>query len=266
VILLVNALSVRVVSARIVSFLQFHARRLRDLPPPGEMRTQQLPADFRDWIVAPTFEIGAETVAQSDSSLLARAANGTWSFWRSNGRSTGHCVSMPTPRCSQASSPLLTILAPALQVLPFDFRLVITLAPNNQSRSVLTKITLITVRDEPAVRIQTFRYGFVGPIEMRELLPSVMINARRKAVGYLNEYIASSHPELAANFSLMAFSDGLADFSDWLTSALIGCSPECWQLFSDLKDKTQSQGLADFMQSALRASRESTIFEWNPPS
>ena len=94
-------------------------------------------------------------------------------------------------------------------------------------------------------------------------LRSVTANARRKAIAYLHEYIASSHSDLAANFALMEFSDGLPDFSDWLTSALLGCSRECWKLFSDLKGKTQSQGLADFMQSALQASRESTVFEWN---
>ena len=227
------------------------------------MRTQLLPADFRDWIVAPTFEIGAETTARPD---LPRMANGTRSFWQSNGCVTGPCVSLFQPYCSQVSSPLLTILAPSLQILPFDFRLVITLGPDTQSKSVLTNIILITIRDEPTVRIQSFGYGFIGPIEIRELLRFVTANARRKAIAYLNDYIASSHPDLAANLALMEFSDGLADFSDWLTSALIGCSRECWQLFSDLKDKTQSQGLADFMESALQASRESTIFDWSLPS
>ena len=99
---------------------------------------------------------------------------------------------------------------------------------------------------------------------MQELFPFVTANARRKAIGYLRDYIASAHSDLTANFALMEFCDGLTDFSDWLTSALLGCSRECWQSFADLKDKTQSQGLADFIQSALQASRESTIFKWTP--
>ena len=176
------------------------------------------------------------------------------------------CVSRLKPYYSQVSAPFLTILAPSLDILPFDFRLVVTLSPDDQSKSILTTIILITIRDEPAVRIESFGYGFVGPVAIRELLPFVTTNARRKAIGYLRDYIASSHPDLAANFALMEFCDGLSDFSDWLTSALIGCSRECWQVFADLKDKTQSQGLADFLQSALQASRESTIFKWNSPS
>jgi hypothetical protein len=162
------------------------------------------------------------------------------------------------------SNPLLTILAPSLHVLPFDFRLVVILSPDDQSKSVLTTIILITIRDEPTVRIESFGYGFTGPIAIRELLPFVTTNARRKAIGYLHDYIASAHSDLAANFALMEFRDGLSDFSDWLTSALLGCSRECWQLFADLKDKTPSQGLADFIQSALQAARESTIFKWTP--
>lgn len=259
-------MTIRVVNARIASILQFHARRLHGLQPPGEMRTQQLPADFHDWIMAPTFEIGAETAVRQDSAFLTREANGTWTFRQPNGFGTGSCASLFEPYCSQVSSPLLTILAPSLQILPFDFRLVITLGPDKQSKSVLTTIVLITVRDEPEVRIRSFGYGFIGSIEIQELLPFVTTNARRKAIAYLNDYIASSHPDLTANFALMEFSDGLGDFSDWLTSALIGCSRERWQSFSDLKDKTQSQGLADFMQSALQASRESTIFDWSLPS
>jgi hypothetical protein len=176
------------------------------------------------------------------------------------------CVSRLKPYYSRVSAPFLTILAPSLDVLPFDFRLVVTLSPDDQSKSILTTIILITIRDEPAVRTESFGYGFVGPVEIRELLPFVTTNARRKAIGYLRDYIASSHPDLAANFALMEFCDGLSDFSDWLTSALIGCSPECWQLFADLKDKTESQGLADFIRSALQASRGSTIFKWNSPS
>ena len=140
------------------------------------------------------------------------------------------------------------------------------MSPDDQSKSILTTIILITIRDEPAVRIESFGYGFVGPVAIRELLPFVTRNARRKAIGYLRDYIASAHPDLAANFALMEFCDGLSDFSDWLTSALIGCSRECWQVFADLKDKTQSQGLCDFIQFALQASRESTIFKWNSPS
>jgi hypothetical protein len=30
-------------------------------------------------------------------------------------------------------------------------------------------------------------------------------NARRKAIGYLRDYIASTHPDLAANFALTEF-------------------------------------------------------------
>ena len=170
------------------------------------------------------------------------------------------------PYYSQVSAPFLTILAPSLDILPFDFRLVVNLSPDDQSKSILTTIILITIRDEPAVRIESFGYGFLGPVAIRELLPFVTRNARRKAIGYLRDYIASTHPDLAANFALMEFCDGLSDFSDWLTSALIGCSRECWQVFADLKDKTQSQGLSDFIQFALQASRESTIFKWNSPS
>ena len=164
------------------------------------------------------------------------------------------------------STPFLTILAPSLHILPFDFRLVVTLSPDDQSKSILTTIILIAVRDEPTVRIESFGYGFVGPVAIRELLPFVTTNARRRAIGYLRDYIASSHSDLAANFTLMEFCDGLSDFADWLTSSLIGSSRECWQLFADLKERTESQGLADFIQSALQASRESTIFKWNSPS
>ena len=62
--------SVRVGKARIASFLQF---QLRDVcmicQPPGES-AKQLPADFRDWIMARTFEIGAEIVSRPDRRSL----------------------------------------------------------------------------------------------------------------------------------------------------------------------------------------------------
>ena len=41
--------------------------------PLGEMRTKQLPADFRDWIKARTFEIGAEMALRPDSPQVGEA-------------------------------------------------------------------------------------------------------------------------------------------------------------------------------------------------
>ena len=196
--------------------------------------------------------------------MRGRVANKIGSVWQQNAGGMGSCVSRLKPYCSQVSTPLLTILAPSLDVLPFDFRLVVILNPDDQSKSILATIILITIRDEPVVRIESFGYGFTGSIAMQELFPFVTTNARRKAIGYLRDYIASTHSDLAANFGLMEFCDGLTDFSDWLTSALLGCSLESWQLFADLKAKTQSQGLADYIQSALQASRGSTIFKWTP--
>jgi hypothetical protein len=204
------------------------------------------------------------TFGRDKKPLRDRAANKIGSVSRQNAGAMGTCVSRLKPYCSQVSAPILTILAPSLHVLPFDFRLVVILNPDDQSKSILTTIILITIRDEPMVRIESFGYGFTGSIAMQELFPFVTTNARRKAIGFLRDYIASEHSDLAANFALMEFCDGITDFSDWLTSALLGCSRECRQLFTDLKDKTQSQGLADFIQFALRASRESTIFKWTP--
>ncbi len=166
----------------------------------------------------------------------------------------------------QVSAPFLTILAPSLNIVPFDFRLVVALSPDEQSKSILATIVLITIHDEPAVRIESFGYGFIGSVVMRDLLPFVTTNATRKAIGYLRDYITSSHSDLAGDLAFLEFRDGHSDFSDWLASSLMGCSQERWQLFADLKDKTQSQGLADFIQSALIASRGSTIFKWNSPS
>jgi hypothetical protein len=55
--------SVRVGNAGIASFLLF---RLRDVcviyQPSGEMSAKRLRGDFRDWMMARTFEIGAEIV------------------------------------------------------------------------------------------------------------------------------------------------------------------------------------------------------------
>jgi hypothetical protein len=178
----------------------------------------------------------------------------------------GTCVSRLRPYCAQVSAPFLTILAPSLNILPFDFRVVVALSPDEQSKSILATIVLITIRDEPEVRIESFGYGFTGPVAIRELLPLVITNAKRKAICYLRDYIASSHSDLAGDLAFLEFRDGHSDFSNWLASSLIGCSRERWQLFADLKDKTQSQGLADFIQSALAASRGSTIFKWNSPS
>ena len=91
------------------------------------------------------------------------------------------CVSRLKPYYSQVSTPFLTILAPSLDILPFDFRLVVTLSPDDQSKSILTTIILITIRDEPAVRIESFGYGFVGPVAIRELLP--FVTSERPAEG-----------------------------------------------------------------------------------
>jgi hypothetical protein len=178
----------------------------------------------------------------------------------------GTCASRLRPYCAQVSAPFLTILAPSLNILPFDFRLVVALSPDEQSKSILATIVLITIHDEPEIRIESFGYGFTGPVAIRDLLPLVTTNANRKAIGYLRDYIASSHSDLAGDLAFLEFRDGHSDFSNWLASSLIGCSPERWQLFADLKDKTQSQGLADFIQFALTASRGSTIFKWNSPS
>ncbi len=176
------------------------------------------------------------------------------------------CVSRVTPYSSHVSAPFLTILGPSLNILPFDFRLVVALSPDDQSKSILATVILITIHDEPAVRIESFGYGFVGSAVMEDLLPFVTANATRKAIGYLHDYIAGSHSNVAGDLAFLEFRDGHSDFSEWLTSSLIGCSQERWQLFADLKGKTQSQGLADFIQSALIASRGSTIFKWNLPS
>ena len=65
--------SVRVGNARIASFLQFQLRDVCAIcQPSGEMSAKPLPADFRDWMMARTFEIGAEIVSRPDSPQFAK--------------------------------------------------------------------------------------------------------------------------------------------------------------------------------------------------
>jgi len=90
--------------------------------------------------------------------------------------------------------------------------LLVALSPDEQIKSILATIVLFTIHDEPAVRIESLGYGFTGPVAIRDLLPLVTTNARRKAIGYLGDYIASSHSDLAGDLAFLEIRDGYSDF------------------------------------------------------
>jgi len=91
------------------------------------------------------------------------------------------------------------------------FGLLVALSPDEQIKSILATIVLVTIHDEP-VRIESLGYGFTGPVAIRDLLPLVTTNARRKAIGYLGDYIASSHSDLAGDLAFLEIRDGYSDF------------------------------------------------------
>ena len=81
---------------------------------------------------------------------------------------------------------LISVLAPARDILPFEPRLVVALNPQEEEKRVQTDVLLFTVcKGQPAYEARSYVYFFVGAYELKGVLPLVERNARRKAVELL---------------------------------------------------------------------------------
>jgi hypothetical protein len=146
----------------------------------------------------------------------------------------------------------IAVLAPDRDILPFEPRLVIALNPIEEEKSVQTDIVLFTIRkDQPDFEVRSYVYFFASAYELKEILPLVARNARRKAVEMLHEYIGRKHSDWAVPLAQIRLVDGLPEFASWYSAALLACPWNLRESFYNLRDEIHSAQLIQLLDQAF---------------
>jgi hypothetical protein len=151
------------------------------------------------------------------------------------------------------SDPNITVLAPDREILRFDARLVVALTPLEQERQVKTDIVLFRIyKGKPEFEVRSLTYLFSEAYEQENVLPLVRKNAEWRVVELLHTYIKKNHPDLLGPLAAIRFVDGLPEFSDWYSSALLGCPWNLRESLYELRDHLHSQQLIQLLDTAFR--------------
>ncbi len=146
----------------------------------------------------------------------------------------------------------LSVLAPDRQILRFDARLVVALTPLEQERKVEADLVLFTVcKGRPDFELSSLTYLFSDAYEPASVLPLVRRNAEWRAVELLQDYIKKEHSNLFAPLASIRLVDGLPDFVNWYSSALLGCPWNLRESLYDLKERLRSQDLILLLDKAF---------------
>jgi hypothetical protein len=150
------------------------------------------------------------------------------------------------------SDPGVSVLAPDRAILRFDARVVVALNPLEQERKVEADIVLLTVcKGKPEAESQSLTYLFSDAYESGSVLPLVMRNAQWRAIELLHDYIKKEHSNLSGSLASIRFVDGLADFSNWYSSVMLGCPWNLRESLYDLKERLHSQDLILLLDKAF---------------
>ena len=146
----------------------------------------------------------------------------------------------------------IAVLAPDRDILHFEPRLVVALNPIEEEKSVQTDVVLFTVcKDQPDFEARSYVYFFASAYELKEILPLVARNARRKAVEMLHEYIERKHSDLAVPLAQMRLVDGLPEFANWYSAALLACPWNLRESFYDLREEIHCPELIKMLDQAF---------------
>jgi len=147
----------------------------------------------------------------------------------------------------------ISVLAPGREILRFDARLVVALTPLEQEKKIRTDIVLFRIyKGRPEFDARSLTYLFAEAYEQEIVLPLVRKNAEWRVVELLHTYIKKNHPDLLAPLACIRFVDGLPQFSDWYSAALLGCPWNLRESLYELRDRLHSQHLIQLLDQAFR--------------
>ena len=146
----------------------------------------------------------------------------------------------------------ISVLAPDQQILRFDARLVVALTPLEQERKVEADLVLFTIcKGRPEFETRSLTYLFSDAYEPASVLPLVKKNAEWRAIELLHDYIKKEHSNLTVPLASIRLVDGLPDFANWYSSALLGCPWNLRESLYELKDRLHSQDLVLLLEKAF---------------